>query len=252
MVQVYFIGAGPGDVELLTIKASKIIKKADVIVYADSLVNPDICALAPEGAKIYKSSSRTLEETSRIIVDAVKAGETVARLHSGDPSLYGAISEQMSLLDERGIQYEIIPGVSSLFAAAALLKIELTVPEVSQTVIITRREGRTPVPLPENLRSLATHGATIALFLSTAQARQSVKDLMEGGYEQDTPAAVVYKVGWKDQKFIKTSLVDLPEQMEECGIRKQALILVGKSLDSRLLKKRSRLYSRGFKHEYRK
>lgn len=252
MVQVYFIGAGPGDVELLTIKARRIIQEADVVIYADSLVNPDVCSFAPKDARIYKSAGLTLQETTVLIADAVKKGKTVARLQSGDPSIYGAIAEQMALLDAWGIEYEVVPGVSSLFAAAALLKIELTVPELTQTVIITRMEGRTPVPAAENLRSLASHGATIALFLSASLAKEAVAGLIAGGYESNTPAAIVYKAGWPDGKVIRTTIKGLEEQLSSNNIDKQALILVGKALDKGQVNPRSRLYDPDFKHEYRK
>jgi len=252
MVQVYFIGAGPGDVDLLTIKARRIIEKADVVIYADSLVNPDVCSFAGKDARIYKSAGLTLQETTGIIADAVKGGKTVARLQSGDPSIYGAIGEQMALLDEMGIEYEVVPGVSSLFAAAALLKIELTVPELSQTVIITRMEGRTPVPAAENLRSLASHGATIALFLSASLAKEAVAALIEGGYKSNTPAAIVYRAGWPDSKVIRTTIKYLEEQLSSNRIDKQALILIGKALDKGQINSRSKLYDADFKHEYRK
>ena len=252
MVYVYFIGAGPGDVELLTLKGRRIIGKADVVIYADSLVNPDVCSFARKNARIYKSAGLTLQETTAIITDAVKEGKTVARLQSGDPSIYGAIAEQMALLDERGIEYEVVPGVSSLFAAAALLKIELTIPEVSQTVIITRMEGRTPVPASENLRSLSSHGATIALFLSASLAKEAVAGLIEGGYKADTPAAIVYKAGWKDGRVIRTTIKDLEEELSSNKIDKQALILIGKALDKEQINSRSKLYDADFKHEYRK
>jgi len=252
MVQVYFIGAGPGDVELLTIKARSIIQQADVVIYADSLVNPDVCSFAGKDARIYKSAGLTLQDITGIIADAVKRGRTVARLQSGDPSIYGAIAEQMALLDEMGIEYEVVPGVSSLFAAAALLKIELTVPELSQTVIITRMEGGTPVPAAENLRSLASHGTTIALFLSASLAKDAVAALIEGGYKSSTAAAIVYKAGWPDNKVIRTTLKDLEEQLSSNRIDKQALILIGKALDKRRNSSRSKLYDADFKHEYRK
>lgn len=251
MSKVYFIGAGPGDPDLLTIKARIIIETADVIIVADSLVNPDVCSYAKHDARVYKSSTLTLEDIAAIITDAVKQGLTVARLHSGDPSIYGAIAEQISLISDKGIQYEIIPGVSSLFAAAAQLKIELTVPEITQTVIITRYEGRTPVPEKENLRSLAAHGATIALFLSIAYVEAAVEDLISGGYQPHTPVAVVYKASWKDQIIVRTVLKDLAIRIEEQGIKKHALILVGKALDGTTSKTYSKLYDPDFKHEYR-
>jgi len=248
-VQVYFIGAGPGDPELLTIRAKNIIERADVIIYADSLINPEVCSSARKGTEIYPSASLSLEEITGIIVNAVKQGKVVARLQSGDPSIYGAIQEQMTTLDEKGITYEIIPGVSSLLAAAASLKTELTVPELSQTVIITRMEGRTPVPASENLKSLAQHQASMAIFLSASVIEKVVAELLAGGYHPDTPAAVVYRATWQDELVLRTTLGSLVESVRTSGIRKQALILVGAFLNSREKNLRSKLYSRGFKHE---
>ena len=250
-VQVYFVGAGPGDIELLTIKAKKIIERADVVIYADSLISPEVCRFAREEAEIHKSASLSLEETTDIIVEAVKQGKPVARLQSGDPAIYGAIQEQMALLDEEDIDYEVIPGVSSLFAAAASLKAELTVPELSQTVIITRMEGKTPVPAAEALRSLAAHQATIALFLSVSLVEEVVSELIQGGYEPGTPAAVVYRASWEDELVIRTTLNNLAKRVKESGINKQALILVGKFLDHRGKGLRSKLYDKKFKHGYR-
>lgn len=251
MVQIYFIGAGPGDVDLLTLKGKKIMEQADIIIYADSLVNPDICRLAKADALIYKSASLTLEQTTDIIIDAVKQGKTVARVQSGDPAIYGAIGEQMACLEEKEIEYEIIPGVSSLFAAAAALKAELTVPEMSQTVIITRLEGRTPVPDAEDLKRLAAHGATMALFLSVSLVEQVVSELIRGGYSPETPAAVVYRASWKDQKIIRAKLDNLAESVKKSGIKRQALILVGNFLNGNDKKLRSKLYDGNFKHGYR-
>ena len=248
-VQVYFIGAGPGDPELLTIRARNIIERADVIIYADSLINPEVCSSARKGAEIYPSASLSLEEITEIIVNAVKQGKVVARLQSGDPSIYGAIQEQMAVLDDKGIEYEIIPGVSSLFAAAAALKTELTVPELSQTVIITRLEGKTPVPASENLKSMATHQASMAIFLSASLIEEVVAKLLAGGYHPDTPAAVVYRATWKDELVLRTTLSNLVERVKTSGIRKQALILVGNFLNSKNKDLRSKLYDRGFKGE---
>lgn len=250
MAQVYFIGAGPGDIELLTVKARKIIERADVIIYADSLISPDICTLAREDAQIYKSASLNLEEITGIIINAVEKGKTVARLQSGDPAIYGAIREQMALLDEQGIEYEVIPGVSSLFAAAAALKTELTVPERAQTVIITRMEGKTPVPDTESLRSLAAHRATLAIFLSVSLVDRVVSELVQGGYDPDTPAAVVYRASWQDEQVIRTTLSQLAEKVRQSGIKKQALILVGSFLEPGM-GSHSKLYDRDFKHGYR-
>ncbi len=250
-VQVYFIGAGPGDPELLTIRAKRIIERADVIIYADSLVNPEVCAFAREKAEIHRSASLTLEEITGIILSAAKQGKVVARLQSGDPSIYGAIQEQMAALDERGIAYEIIPGVSSLFAAAASLKTELTTPGLSQTVIITRMEGRTPVPDSESLKSLAAHQASMAIFLSASLIEGVVAELLAGGYHPDTPAAIVYRASWEDEIVVRTTLNNLAEQVRASGIRKQALILVGAFLNSKEKDLRSRLYNKDFKHGYR-
>ena len=248
-VQVYFIGAGPGDPQLLTIRAKNIIERADVIIYADSLINPEVCSSAGKGAKIYPSASLSLEEITEIIVNAVKQGKIVARLQSGDPSIYGAIQEQMAALDEKGIAYEIIPGVSSLFAAAASLKTELTVPELSQTVIITRMEGKTPVPASENLKSLAVHQASMAIFLSASLIEEVVAELLAAGYHPDTPAAVVYRATWPDELMLRATLKNLVERVKASGIRKQSLILVGAFLDSKGKRRRSRLYSRGLESE---
>jgi len=248
-VQVYFIGAGPGDPELLTVKASNIIKRADVIIYADSLINPEVCASARKGAEIYPSASLSLEEITGIIENSVQQGKTVARLQSGDPSLYGAIQEQMAVLDEKGIEYEIIPGVSSLLAAAATLNTELTIPELSQTVIITRLEGRTPVPASENLKSLAQHQSSMAIFLSISLISEVVAALLEGGYSADTPVAVVYRASWPDEVILRTPLKSLVERVKASGIRKQALILVGAFLNPKNKQRRSRLYNRGSKDE---
>ncbi len=175
----------------------------------------------------------------------------VARLQSGDPSIYGAIQEQMAALDDRGIEYEVIPGISSLFAAAASLKTELTVPELSQTVIITRMGGRTPVPALENLKSLAAHQSSMAIFLSASLVQEVVTELLAGGYHPDTPAAIVYRVSWEDEIVVRTTLNNLAEQMKTSGIRKQALILVGAFLNSKDNDLRSKLYDKDFKHEYR-
>jgi len=250
-VQVYFIGVGPGDPELLTIRAKNVIERADVIIYADSLINPEVCSYARKGAEIYPSASLSLEEITEIIVNAVKQGKVIARLQSGDPGIYGTIQEQMATLDEKGIAYEIIPGVSSLFAAAASLKTELTVPELSQTVIITRMEGKTPVPALENLKSLAAHRASMAIFLSASLIEKVVAELLAGGYPPDTPAAVVYRATWQDEIVLRTTLNKLTERMKASGIKKQALILVGNFLNSKEKHLRSKLYNRDFKRESR-
>jgi len=251
MAQVYFIGAGPGDPELLTIKGKRIIEQADVIIYADSLVNPEVCAFAKEGVEIHRSASLSLEEITGIIIEVVRQRKTVVRLQSGDPGIYGAIQEQMAILDEAGIDYEVVPGVSSLFAAAASLKTELTVPRLSQSVIITRMEGRTPVPAAESLRKLASHRASMAVFLSVSMTESVVAELIEGGYPSETPAALVYRVSWEDETVVRTELKSLAEKVKALGIRKQALILVGDFLASKGKSVPSRLYDKEFRHGYR-
>lgn len=253
-IQVYFIGAGPGDLKLLTVKGTELIQKADVIIYADSLVNPEIRILAKEGARVYGSSSLTLDEIKDLIVQAVGEGKLVARVHSGDPSIYGAIMEQMSLLDELGIKYEVVPGVSSLVAAAAALKVEFTLPEVAQTLIVTRREGRTPVPKLENLKALASHQTSMAIFLSAGMIKEVVKELLDGGYPADTPSAVVKRASWADEQICRAPLEKLPGEVERAGIKSHALILAGKFLGRQAESKasRSRLYSKDFSHGRRK
>lgn len=251
-VQVYFIGAGPGDPELLTIKGRRIIEQADVIIYADSLIDPRVCSLARSEVKIHKSASLSLEEIMEIILRAVREGKMVARLQSGDPSIYGALQEQIDVLEEHGVKYEIVPGVSSLCAAAASLRTELTIPELSQTVIITRIEGRTPVPEKESLRNLATHQATLAIFLSVSLIERVVEELLNGGYPSKTPVAVVYRVSWNDETIIRSTLKDIVKKVRPLGIKRQALILVGSVLDSVERKGyRSELYNKPFSHRYR-
>ncbi|MDP2719814.1 MAG: precorrin-4 C(11)-methyltransferase [Dehalococcoidia bacterium] len=249
---VYILGAGPGDPELITIKAKRVLARADVIIYADSLVNPAILSYAKKSCEIHKSSSLSLEEIEDLILRKVKEGKLIARLHSGDPSLYGAIREQISLLEKGGITYEIIPGVSSIFAAAAALKRELTVPELSQTVIITRIAGRTPVP--EDLAALASHRAAMVLFLSVSNINKVVEKLVSGGYAEDTPVAVVYRASWADEKIVRGTLSNIVLLVKKSGIKKQALIMVGSwlvsdAIDGRVT--RSKLYDSTFSHEYR-
>ncbi len=254
--KVYFVGAGPGDPELLTLKGKRIIEQADLIIYADSLVNPMVCAYAREEAKIHGSSSLTLGEITGLMIEAVAQGKTVVRVHTGDPSIYGAVREQMDVLEGHGIAYEVVPGVSSIFAAAASLGIELTLPDVSQTVIITRLEGRTPVPPKENLGSLAEHQATLVLFLSIAMIEEVVKQLLDGGYAADTPVAVVQRASWVDERTVRGTLSDIASRVRDAGIERQALILVGWALgqgvQAAIRGKPSRLYDKNFAHGYRK
>ncbi len=246
---IYFVGAGPGDPQLITVKGKRLLEKADVVVYAGSLVNRELLSWCREDAVIYNSAAMHLEEIIDILKEAQRYGRMAVRLHTGDPSLYGAVREQMDALDKLGIAYEVVPGVSSFLAAAASLKKEYTLPGVSQTVILTRMEGRTPVPEREEIRSLARHQATMAIFLSAGQIGKLCALLCQE-YPTDTPAAVVYKASWKDEKIIRGTLENLASLAEEAGIRKTALILVGKFLgdDYEL----SCLYDKHFSHEYRR
>jgi precorrin-4/cobalt-precorrin-4 C11-methyltransferase len=251
--QVHFIGAGPGDPELLTLKGKRLIENSDVVIYADSLVNRSVCSFAKEGAEIYGSSSMNLEEITGLIVRSVAAGKKVARVHTGDPSLYGAILEQMAALDEQGIDYEIVPGVTAVFAAAASLATELTAPEISQTLIITRMAGRTPVPETESLRSLAAHKCTMALYLTTGMIEEAASELIAGGYPETTPAAVVYRASWEDERIVSGTLLDIAAKVREAGIKQQALIMVGEVFDPAVKQgPRSKLYDGGFSHQFRR
>jgi precorrin-4/cobalt-precorrin-4 C11-methyltransferase len=247
-MKVYIIGAGPGDPELLTIKAKKIIENADVIIYAGSLINPKILRHAKPEAKLYNSAKMDLEEIIEIISKAARNKKIVARLHSGDPSIYGAIQEQMELLGENGIAYEVVPGISSFLAAAASLGREYTIPGISQTVIITRLEGRTKVPEKERLSTLAKHRASMCIFLSVQMIDKVVKELKEG-YTDDTPVAVIYKASWKDERVILGRLKDITGKVKDEKIDKTALILVGDFL--RFIGKKSKLYDKEFSHSFR-
>lgn len=245
---IYFIGAGPGAVDLITVRAAEILRKAGVVVYAGSLVNPEILkAYVKSECEIFDSSSLTLKEITELLIDGHKRGLVTVRLHSGDPSLYGAIHEQINALGNLPVQ--IVPGVSSLFAAAASLKTEYTIPELSQTLIISRIEGRTPVPEHENLRTLAMHKSSMALFLSAGMIERVCSELINGGYAPETPAAVVYKASWPEERILHGTLETLPEISQ--GITKSAIILVGEFLNAEVHAK-SRLYDENFSHEFRK
>ncbi|MGB9860537.1 MAG: precorrin-4 C(11)-methyltransferase [Moorellaceae bacterium] len=248
-MKVYFVGAGPGDPELLTIKGQRLLREAEVIIYAGSLVNPVLLAWARPGAAIYDSASLTLEEILDLMEQAVKRGQKVVRLHTGDPSLYGAIQEQMEALDMRGIPYEIVPGVSSFAAAAAAVGREFTVPGGSQTLILTRRGGRTPVPPAENLANLSRYRASLCLFLSAQSFAEAAAELATG-YGKDTPAAVVYKASWPEEKVIYGTLENIAAKAQEEGIQRMALLLVGDFL--RGASTRSCLYHPEFSHGYRR
>jgi precorrin-4/cobalt-precorrin-4 C11-methyltransferase len=245
--KVFIVGAGPGDPDLLTIKGKRLLKEADVVIYAGSLVHPDI--LQGLEAELFDSSKLNLDEIIGIISGKVEEGKKVVRLHSGDPSIYGAIKEQMARLDSLGIPYEIIPGVSSAMAVAAALKEEFTLPEVTQTLIITRLGGRTPVPDKEVLRRLSEIRASMLIFLSVGMIDEVVSELLRG-YPEDTPVAVVEKVTWPEERIIRGTLKDITEKVNDAGIEKTAVIAVGDFM--RGLKKASRLYDKDFSHGYRR
>lgn len=246
---IHFIGAGPGDPDLITVKGRRLIQEADVIIYAGSLVNPHVLDVAKPEAEIYDSAGMTLPEVISVMEQKAAEGKQVVRVHTGDPSVYGAHREQMVELDKRGIAYDVIPGVSSFQAAAAALRREYTLPGVSQTVILTRMEGRTAVPEREQIEMLAAHQTTMVIFLSVGQIEELVVRLQDGGYPQDTPAAVVYKASWEDEKIVVGTLADIAAKVREAGIRKTALVTVGRFLgDSFEL---SKLYDASFTHEYR-
>lgn len=246
---VHFVGAGPGACDLITVRGMNRIKEADVIIYAGSLVNPELLSYAKADCKIYNSAHMTLDAVVDVMREAEAAGKGTVRLHTGDPSVYGAIREQMDLLDEYGIAYDVCPGVSAVFGAAASLACEYTLPDVTQTLILTRAEGKTPVPEKENLRSLAAHRASLVLYLSSGLARKVRQELLIGGYAEDTPVAVVYKATWPEEKIIRTTLAKLPEDMEAAGITKTALIIVSPALGS--IYEKSKLYDAAFATEYR-
>ncbi|MBQ3346908.1 MAG: precorrin-4 C(11)-methyltransferase [Synergistaceae bacterium] len=246
---IYFIGAGPGAVDLITVRGAGILRSAGRIIYAGSLVNPEILsAYARDGCEIFDSSSMTLEEITGLLVDGQKAGLITVRLHSGDPAIFGAVREQMNILREKGIPFEVVPGVSSLFAASSALKTEYMIPGGTQTLIVTRAEGRTPVPESEGVKSLASHGASIAVFLSAGMCEAVCSELIAGGYDDDTPAALVYRASWPDEIVIRGTLATLPELSR--GITKTAIILAGDFLNDNGGAK-SKLYDKNFSHEYR-
>ncbi len=245
---VVFVGAGPGDPELITLKGRRLLDQADLVVYAGSLVNPAL--LDGIAAACHDSAPLDLEAIMTLLAEGYRQGLKTVRLHTGDPAIYGAIREQMQWLDRAAIPYEVVPGVSSAFAAAAALKKELTVPEVTQTVIFTRQAGRTPVPERESLTNLARAQATMCIFLSVSMIGRVVNDLLAGGYPADTPVAVVERASWPDEQIVRGVLADITATIEGSGIRKTAMIVVGPALaeDSRIV---SKLYDAGFSHEYR-
>ncbi|KRF12109.1 precorrin-4 C(11)-methyltransferase [Paenibacillus sp. Soil787] len=254
-MKLYIIGAGPGDPDLITVKGLKLLQQADVVMYTDSLVNEELIAKAKPEAEILKSSGMELVEMVGIIVDRLKQGKMVVRVHTGDPAMFGATMEQIALLRKENIGYEIIPGVSSVFASAAAVGAELTIPDLTQTVILTRAEGRTPVPELEKLRDLAAHHCTIALFLSATLIKKVVSEFMEAGWNEETPVAVVQRATWPDQLIVRTTVGKLEEDMRSHGIRSHAMILAGWALDPEIHGKeeyRSKLYDKSFTHRFRR
>lgn len=249
-MMVYFIGAGPGDPQLLTIKAKETIKRADIIIYAGSLINKKILEFARKAALTYDSSKMNLGEVLKVIRKASSAKKIVARIHSGDPSIYGAIQEQMLWCRKNRIPFEVIPGVSSFCAAAAALKQELTLPGISQTVIITRLSGRTKVPPKEDLKALSRIKATLVIFLSIEMIGEVVKKLSRG-YAKDTPVAIVYRASWQDELIIKGTLKDIAAKVKNKNIKSQALIFIGDVLKGAGFEK-SKLYDQDFSHAFRK
>jgi precorrin-4 C11-methyltransferase len=248
--KVWFIGAGPGAPDLLTIRGAKLIAEADVVVWARSLVHEGVLEHASSDAEIIESTTIPLEGVLELYERAVREDLEVARIHSGDPSLWGAVLEQVEFCEELGLDWEIVPGVSSLGAAAASIGRELTVPEVAQSVILTRRASRTPMPNNEDMRAFAAHGTTMAIFLSAARPRPLQEELLEGGYAPDTPCAVVYKASWPDEQVIECRLDELADRIREAGFTRQALVLVGPGLEA--AGTRSHLYSPAFSHSFRK
>ncbi len=251
--RVSFVGAGPGAADLITIRGARLLRHADVVIYAGSLVDLKLVQRYATRADIYDSAGMTLPEVITVMTDAMALNRNVVRLHTGDPSIFGAIQEQMEALDQLEIEYQVVPGVTSAFAAAAALKQELTLPEVSQTVIITRIEGRTPVPEREQLHAIAQLGATMVIYLSVGMVEKVVAQLLQGAYTADTPAAVVCRASWDDEQIIQCTLSGLAEKVKQAGIDRQALIIVGNVLAARRegLKAKSLLYDSQFSHGFR-
>lgn len=244
---IYFIGAGPGAADLITVRGAELLKKADIIIYAGSLVNPALLDYARADCRVYNSAEMTLEQVIGVMKD--NREKEIVRLHTGDPCIYGAVREQMDILDAEGIAYASVPGVSSFIGAAAAINGEYTLPGVSQTVILTRMAGRTPVPEKEAIESLAAHGASMVIFLTSTMLRELSERLVSGGYGADSPAAIVYKATWPDEKVVHTTVGQLAEAAEANGINKMALILVGGFLGSSY--ERSKLYDPAFSHLFR-
>lgn len=247
---IHFVGAGSGAADLITVRGKKFLEEADIIVYAGSLVNPQLLDYAKPGCGIYNSAKMTLEEVMEVMVEGAEQGKKVVRLHTGDPCLYGAIREQMDILDEKGLDYDYCPGVSSFCGAASALNLEYTLPDVSQSVIITRMAGRTPVPPKESIESFAAHNATMVVFLSTGLLEELSRRLIAGGYSEDTPAAIVYKATWDDEKSFVCTVGTLAQTAAENNITKTALMIIGDVVGCRNYD-RSKLYDPTFTTEFR-
>lgn len=246
---IHFVGAGPGAPDLITLRGAALLEQADCVIYAGSLVNPALLERTKQGCEIHNSAAMTLEQVLAVMEAMEAVGKDTVRLHTGDPSLFGAIREQMDALDARGIPYDDTPGVSSFSGAAAALNAEYTLPGVSQTLIISRMAGRTPVPEGENLAALARHGASLVLFLSSGLLEQIQEELLRGGYGPETPAAIVYKATWPEEKVVRCTVATLAQRGREENIRKTALLLIGDFLDPRY--QRSKLYDPTFATEFR-
>ncbi|HIJ60185.1 MAG TPA: precorrin-4 C(11)-methyltransferase [Nitrospirae bacterium] len=252
MSKVYFIGAGPGDPDLITLKGKRLLDEADLVIYTGSLINPLL--LTSLKASLCDSKDMTLEAIIRLIIKATNEGKKVVRLHTGDTSFYSAINEQIAYLRKEGIDYEVIPGVSSALAGSAVLGIELTIPELCQTVIFTRLEGKTTVPEKERLRELAKHNCTMVIFLSISMIDKVCEELIQGGFNNETPVVVIEKATWKEQRIIKGTINSISSLVKDAGITKTALIYVGDVLKATTegIQKKSRLYDKDFSHCYRK
>ena len=250
MKTIHFVGAGSGAADLITLRGKQQLEEADIIIYAGSLVNPDLLKYAKDGCEIFNSAKMTLEEVLEVMIRGTKEDKQIVRLHTGDPCLYGAIREQMDVLDEEGIPYDYTPGVSSFCGAASALNLEYTLPDISQSVIITRMAGRTPVPEKESIESFAAHNATMVIFLSTGLLEELSERLIAGGYTADTPAAIVYKATWDDEKSFICTVGTLAETARKNNITKTALMIIGNVVGCTNYD-RSKLYDPGFATEFR-
>ena len=246
---VHFVGAGSGAPDLITVRGQRLLQEADVVIYAGSLVNPALLEVTKPGCEIHDSAKMTLEQVIEVVRKAEAEGKTTVRLHTGDSSIYGAVREQFDQLEAMGVEYDVTPGVSAFCGAAASLRAEYTLPDVSQTVIITRAAGKTPVPERESIRSLAAHKATMVLFLSTSLTEKLQSELLAGGYPAETPVAVIYKATWPDEKQLRCTVGTLHESVQAAGLTKTSLIIVGNCLGNEY--DRSKLYDPGFSTEFR-